>query len=71
MVRDVLDALVPWGTGGALINFFGAVNTVAEFDHAWPAEVEERLERIRRAVNPDGVLTFGPTQAARADHSRA
>jgi FAD/FMN-containing dehydrogenase len=71
VVRTVLDALAPWATGGTLINFFGAVNTVAEFDHAWPSEVEERLERIRHAVDPDQVLTFGPTPAARADHSRA
>ncbi len=70
-VRDVLDALAPWGTGGTLINFFGAVNTAAEFDHAWPPEVEERLERIRHAVDPDRVLNFGPTLAASADHSRA
>ncbi|HEY2205563.1 MAG TPA: FAD-binding oxidoreductase [Pseudonocardia sp.] len=65
VVRGVLDTFGPWGTGGTQINFFGPANTAVEFDATWPADTADRLRALRLAVDPDGLLPFGPSRTAR------
>ena len=62
-VRGVLDAVAPWSTGVVQINFCGSVNTAAEADGAWPAEVSDRLGAIRRRYDPHGLFPFVPGSA--------
>lgn len=54
----VLDALRPWSTGGALINFQGFATRPHQVRAAWPAEVRARLDDIKRTWDPDGVFRF-------------
>ena len=57
--RGVLSALHPWAAPGVLTNFLGDVTGPAEVLNAWPAEAQCRLVEVKRAVDPNGVFTFG------------
>jgi hypothetical protein len=59
-VRAVIDAVAPWSTGGAQINFCGSANTANEAATAWPAEVADRLAEIRRRHDPATIFPFTP-----------
>ena len=57
--RGVLDALRPWAAPGCMVNFLGDVEGPAEVAAAFPPAVAERLLEIKRAVDPDGLFSFG------------
>ena len=63
-VRAMIDAVAPWSTGGAQINFCGSANTVDEAARAWPAEVVDRLADIRRYYDPATIFSFTPGSRA-------
>ncbi|HEX2074933.1 MAG TPA: FAD-binding oxidoreductase [Geodermatophilus sp.] len=64
--RGVLGALRPWAAPGAMVNFLGDVSGPDEVAAAYPPEVAERLLAVKRAVDPDGVFSFGYALAPRA-----
>ncbi|MBJ8341149.1 FAD-binding oxidoreductase [Antrihabitans sp. YC3-6] len=55
---SILSAMAPWGTGGALMNFAGAVTgePVHRVHSAWGVEKYTRLREIRERVDPKGVF---------------
>ena len=57
--RAVLGALRPWAAPGCLVNFLGDVEGPAEVAAAYPPAVLDRLREVKRAVDPDGVFSFG------------
>jgi hypothetical protein len=57
--KGVLAALMPWCAPGVLTNFLGDVSGPAEVLNAWPADAQQRLVAVKRAVDPAGVFTFG------------
>ena len=57
--RGVLGGLGPWAAPGCLVNFLGDVTGPAEVAAAWSPEVADRLRQVKRAVDPNGVFTFG------------
>ena len=54
----VHDALSPWSTGTAPINWLGPTATPAEVAAAWSPEVFQRLREIKRRVDPGNVFRF-------------
>ena len=54
----VIDAMRPWATGTAPVNWLGAA-TPAEVARAWRPEVHARLMEVKRAVDPGNVFRFG------------
>ena len=50
-VRGVLDAVAPWSTGGAQVNFSGAVNTPAEMAAGWNPATARQLAAVRRSYD--------------------
>jgi FAD/FMN-containing dehydrogenase len=66
-VRSVLDVAAPWHAPVNLVNFVGRANDAAELVGSWTAEQNERLDGIRRAADPDGLLAFGPREHRRPD----
>jgi hypothetical protein len=59
-VRAVIDAVGPWSTGGAQINFCGSANTAGEAARAWPTEVADRLADVRRYYDASTIFPFTP-----------
>jgi hypothetical protein len=57
--KGVLAALEPWRVPGCVTNFLGDVEGPAEVAAAYPADVAERLQAIKRAVDPDRVFAHG------------
>jgi hypothetical protein len=57
--RAVLKALEPWKAPESLINFLGEVSGPREVLAAYPAGSRERLVAVKRAVDPDGIFSFG------------
>jgi FAD/FMN-containing dehydrogenase len=57
--RGVLAALEPWKAPGCLLNHLGEVSGPEEVAAAYPPAVAERLRAVKRAVDPDGVFSFG------------
>jgi hypothetical protein len=57
--RGVLDALKPWAAPGCMVNFLGDVEGPAEVAAAYPPATAERLLEIKRAVDPQGLFSFG------------
>jgi FAD/FMN-containing dehydrogenase len=55
----LLDALSPWTTGSSLINFQGAATAPAEVASAWSPDVYARLQRLKRATDPDHLFRTG------------
>jgi len=57
--KGVLQAMAPWRAAESLINFLGDVSGPGEVLAAYPEESRERMVAVKRAVDPDGVFTFG------------
>jgi FAD/FMN-containing dehydrogenase len=55
----VHEALSPWGTGTALVNFLGGDTTPEQLLAAWRPEDRERLLRVKHAVDPHNLFRFG------------
>jgi FAD/FMN-containing dehydrogenase len=55
----VLAALAPWRAEESMINLLGDVSGRGEVLAAYPEAFRERLVEVKRAVDPDGVFTFG------------
>lgn len=55
----VHEALAPWTTGTAPVNWLSSSATPAEVAAAWRPEVFRRLLEIKRRVDPDHVFRFG------------
>lgn len=52
-------ALAPWASGRFQPNFVGPLNQPTALDAAWTDDARERLERVRRAYDPAGVIGDG------------
>ncbi|HEX6918571.1 MAG TPA: BBE domain-containing protein, partial [Phycicoccus sp.] len=57
--QRVHDALSPWSTGTALVNFLGGETTPEQLLRAWAPEARERLLRVKRRVDPANLFRFG------------
>ena len=60
-VRELIDAVQPWATGGVQINFLGTENSSAEFARAWPDDVAARLATVRQRYDPQALLHYQPS----------
>ncbi|MEV4327659.1 FAD-binding oxidoreductase, partial [Microbispora rosea] len=58
-VRAVIEALAPWSTGGALINFQGGALAPEQISRAWPQETLRRLAKLREVYDPANLFRFG------------
>jgi hypothetical protein len=56
--RGVLAALEPWKAPGCLVHL-GDVSGPEEVAAAYPPAVAQRLREVKRAIDPDGVFSFG------------
>jgi hypothetical protein len=56
LVRSVIDAMSPWRGDVNLINFIGRANDRLDIPRSWTADQRRRLDRIRREVDPEGLL---------------
>ncbi|BDI22280.1 FAD-binding oxidoreductase [Herbiconiux sp. L3-i23] len=59
VIRGVFAALAPWQAPVSMINFVGRSNEPGQVERSWSAEQNDRLDRVRAAVDPDGLLPFG------------
>ncbi|MFI8087250.1 FAD-binding oxidoreductase [Streptomyces sp. NPDC086080] len=57
--NGIVDAVKPWSTGGALLNFC-SISTPEETAAVWGAEDHARLLAVKRAEDPSGLFRFGP-----------
>ncbi|TQN38151.1 FAD/FMN-containing dehydrogenase [Blastococcus colisei] len=57
--RGVLAALAPWKAPETVINFLGEVSGPEEVAAAYLPATIERLREVKRAVDPDGIFSFG------------
>jgi FAD/FMN-containing dehydrogenase len=57
--RGVLGAVMPWAAQGVLTNFLGDVSGPAEVLNAWSPAAQRRLVDVKKAVDPNGVFSFG------------
>ncbi|WGX98001.1 FAD-binding oxidoreductase [Nocardioides sp. L-11A] len=55
-VGGLAKAMAPWASGGFQPNFVGSLNQPSALETAWPAEMRERLERVREHHDPAGVI---------------
>jgi FAD/FMN-containing dehydrogenase len=55
----VHEAMAKWCTGGALLNFLGAVDGPDQVAKVWAPEVHERLLRIKAKVDPLDLFRSG------------
>lgn len=55
--RSAWDAMLPFATGGTYVNFAGLDDESGELRPAAFGAHEQRLERIRRHYDPDGLFT--------------
>lgn len=56
----ILGALAPWVSPHTTINWLDDPTDPAGFASAWPDETRTRLAALRRELDPDGVLPYGP-----------
>ncbi|GAA2235991.1 FAD-binding oxidoreductase [Herbiconiux moechotypicola] len=62
-VADGITArLAPWVSPSTTINFAGDLSVPGSFEAAWPAEVFERLARIRRQYDPAVLFPYPPAR---------
>ena len=54
----VIEALEPWSTGTSLINFAGHGDEVA-VSRAWTPDALERLQQVKKTVDPRNVFGGG------------
>jgi FAD/FMN-containing dehydrogenase len=57
--RGVLQALAPWKSAGSLLNHLGDVTGPEEVAAAYGPGVADRLRAVKKAVDPEGLFTFG------------
>jgi len=57
--KRVHEALAPWSTGTAPVNWLGPSATPAEIAAAWRPEVFQRLLAIKERVDPTNMFRFG------------
>lgn len=57
--EGVHEALAPWSTGTAPVNWLGPSATPAEIAAAWRPEVFQRLLAIKERVDPANMFRFG------------
>ena len=57
-VRSVVDALAPWATGSALLNFLGAA-VPQRLRALWGEPDRERLCAVKRRYDPTNLFAFG------------
>jgi hypothetical protein len=55
-VRSVLGAISPWRGPHNLINFVGRANDPADVRRSWSSDQNARLDAVRAAVDPDGLV---------------
>ncbi|WP_067800259.1 FAD-binding oxidoreductase [Actinomadura formosensis] len=55
----VIDAVRPWTTGGALLNFQGAATAPEQVAAVWPPDVHRRLTELKAVYDPTGMFRFG------------
>jgi len=53
---ETIEALKPWLSAEANINFMGAVKSAEHLASAWPPETLARLTEVRQRYDPDGVF---------------
>lgn len=58
-VRSVVEAVAPWATGGALINFQGGALAPEQISRAWPERTLRRLSELRNVYDPANLFRFG------------
>jgi hypothetical protein len=54
--RRFREAIQPWTFPELAVNFLGTAFTEDDLKAAWPEETRNRLERIRREVDPNGLF---------------
>jgi hypothetical protein len=52
--------LGPWLSGETTINFGYPLRGREHYENAWPREIRERLEQIRKRYDPTGIFLFPP-----------
>ncbi|XBB68540.1 FAD-binding protein [Nocardioides sp. WV_118_6] len=55
-VGALAQAMAPWASGTFQPNFIGALNKPDAWDTAWPSGVAARLDEVRAAYDPAGVI---------------
>lgn len=63
--RGILDALEPWHTGTAQLNFLGDAHTPEAVAAAWQPDVHRRLLEVKQAVDPGNTFCHGHALVAR------
>lgn len=63
--RGVLEAVAPWQTDGAQLNFLGDAHTPDAVARAWAPEVQRRLLAVKQAVDPANLFCHGHALVAR------
>jgi len=58
VTKSVIDAVAPWSTGGALLNFLGPADE-QRVRSLWGTADRHRLAGVKSAVDPTNVFSFG------------
>lgn len=58
--QGYLAAIARWVAPETTPNYAGAIESEAEFRTLWPADVFDRLQAVRRRVDPAGIFAYGP-----------
>ena len=58
LTQSVIDAVAPWSTGGALLNFLGPADE-HRVRSLWGSADRQRLAGVKSAVDPTNVFSFG------------
>jgi hypothetical protein len=54
---SIVERMAPWSTGGALLNFVGGGSQ--EVSRLWNSEDRERLQAVKRRVDPERLFRHG------------
>jgi FAD/FMN-containing dehydrogenase len=58
-MRELVEAVAPYGTGGSLVNLHGVPTDARDRARPWSAEAFERLQRAKATYDPANLLRFG------------